>query len=67
MITVLKFLALVILLNVIRYAYAFLPLEQFAAAPMFSVMGENPSYFNSDFTTMDWVTSFFYKIGRAHV
>ncbi|HEY4611922.1 MAG TPA: hypothetical protein VII11_02955 [Bacteroidota bacterium] len=61
MITVLKFLALVILLNVIRYAYAFLPLEQFAAAPMFSVMGENPSYFNSDFTTMDWVTSFFYN------
>ena len=61
MATTLKFLALVILLNIIRYAYAFLPVEQLATFPMFAVMGENPSYFNADFTTMDWATSFFYN------
>jgi hypothetical protein len=59
--TAVKFLFLVILLNIIRYAYAYLPIEQLAFMPMFSVMAQHPSYFNTDFTTVDWVTSYLYN------
>lgn len=59
--TVVKFLILVILLNIIRYAYAYLPIEQLAFTPMFRVMAQHPSYFNTDFTTVDWVTSYLYN------
>lgn len=59
--TILKFLALVIILNIIRYAYAYLPIEQLAFLPMFGVMEANPSYFNMNFSTTDWVTSYFYN------
>ncbi|MGH2569555.1 MAG: hypothetical protein ACRDGA_14550, partial [Bacteroidota bacterium] len=61
MVTALKFLTLVILLNIIRYAYAYLPVEQLAFGPMWSVMEQSPGYFNADFTTMDWITSYFYN------
>jgi hypothetical protein len=59
--TFLRFLALVIVLNLIRY---FVPI--FIEAPLvleklFAVMGNNPSYFNTELTTFDWVTSYFYN------
>jgi hypothetical protein len=59
--TFLKFLALVILLNVIRYSFAYLPLEQIAFQPMMSVMDSNPSYFNMNFSANDWATSYLYN------
>lgn len=58
MVTVATFLVLVILLKIIRYAYAYHPIEQLAFLPMFGVMSEPPSYFNTDFSTSDWVTSY---------
>ncbi|MCI0707813.1 MAG: hypothetical protein L0Y80_10065 [Ignavibacteriae bacterium] len=61
MITTLKFLALVIVLNIVRYLFAYVPLEHMITLPMFSVMSENPSYFNTNFTPSDWATSFFYN------
>lgn len=57
----LKFLVFVIVLNIIRYAYAYFPIEQFAFLPMFGVMEANPTYFNTNFSTTDWVTSYFYN------
>jgi hypothetical protein len=59
--TFLKFFALVVLLNVIRYSFAYLPLEQLAFQPMFGVMNANPAYFNMNFSTSDWATSYLYN------
>jgi len=59
--TFLKFLGLVVALNIVRYTVP-LPYEwPLAVAPMMEVMQKNPVYFNSDFTTFDWVTSYFYN------
>ena len=57
---VLRFLGLVVLLNVARYVVGF------AAIPlvthrMFGVMEAHPDVFNMEFTTADWVTSFSYN------
>ncbi len=59
--TFFRFILLVVILNLIRY---FVPI--FIEAPLvleklFAVMGDNPSYFNTEFTTLDWVTSYFYN------
>lgn len=60
-ITFLKFLGLVVILNIIRYTIP-LPAEMpLAATPMWQVMEKNPSYFNMNFTTLDWLTSYFYN------
>lgn len=59
--TVVKFLILVILLNIIRYGYAYLPIEQLAFLPMSHVMEQHQSYFNANYTTVDWVTSYLYN------
>lgn len=59
--TFFKFLALVILLNVIRYSFSYLPLEQMAFLPMMSVMDTNPSYFNMNFSASEWATSYLYN------
>ena len=54
-----KFLALVVTLNLVRYFVAG-PIEQFTILPkLFELMSENPTIFNNEFTTFDWVTSFF--------
>jgi hypothetical protein len=57
----LKFLLLVILLNVARYLLG-APLEMVVIfKPLFGVMSANSSYFNTDFKAFDWATSFFYN------
>ena len=56
-----KFLALVVTLNLVRYIVAG-PIEQFTILPkLFGIMSENPTIFNNEFTTFDWVSSFFYN------
>ena len=57
----LRFLLLVVLLNVIRYFVAG-PVEMFLIlGPLFQVMEDNPGIFNTEFTTTDWVTSYSYN------
>ena len=59
--TFLKLLGLVVVLNIVRYLAA-APLEMLLVFdPLFGAMEESPSYFNTDFTTLDWVTSYFYN------
>jgi hypothetical protein len=57
----LRFLALVVILNILRYAGGAL-IEPFVIFPGLSAaMEESASYFNSVFETFDWATSFFYN------
>jgi len=59
--TFLKFLGLVVALNIIRYTVP-LPYEfPLAVAPMMAVMEKHSSYFNSSFTNIDWITSYVYN------
>lgn len=59
--TLLKFLLLVILLNVVRYVFAY-PLEgRFVIPGMFGVMEKFPESFNNDFTGTDFAISLFYN------
>lgn len=44
----------------IRYVIGF-PLESVAAHRLFAEMERHPAIFNNNFTTLDWVTSFFYN------
>lgn len=56
-----RFILLVIVLNFIRYA-AGMPLERvFIFDGLMGTMADNPSYFNTNFSTVDWVTSYFYN------
>ena len=58
---ILRFLGLVLALNVIRYAGGFL-FEPFVIFPgLFGAMAENASYFRTEFETFDWVTSYLYN------
>ncbi len=61
LITFMKFLTLVIILNLLRYAYAYLPIEASVFGSMLGAMERSPSYFNMNFTTFDWITSYFYN------
>lgn len=57
----LKFLLLVLLLNVVRYVLAF-HLEGLLVMPgMFGVMGRFPESFNNNFSSTDFAISFFYN------
>ena len=59
--TFIRLLVLVILLNVVRYL-AGIPLEQLYTLPRLSAeMEAHASYFKTDFTTFDWVTSYLYN------
>ena len=62
--TILKFLAFVIVLNFLRYVIA-APLSMIIGilGPVFNAMDNSSSYFNTQFTTFDWVTSFIYNFG----
>jgi hypothetical protein len=52
---------LIIILNVLRYVIAG-PIEMLLVAnKMFAVMQKNFTFFNTKFTTVDWVTSYFYN------
>jgi len=59
--TVLRFLVLVVLLNVVRYLVAGV-IEQALVLPhLFGAMAESPEYFRTQFATWDWVTSYLYN------
>lgn len=59
--SILRFLGLVLVLNVLRYAGGFL-FEPFVIFPgLFGAMAENASYFRTEFGTFDWVTSYIYN------
>ena len=58
---VLRFLLLVLLINIVRYIYAFLPVEQMIFGPLMTAMSASPAYFNSDFSSVDWITSYAYN------
>jgi len=58
---IVRFLALVILLNVIRYLVVG-PIESVTFLPhLFGEMEKHAAYFATEFTTVDWVTSYFYN------
>lgn len=58
---VLRFLSLVIVLNVLRYAVGTV-LEPILIFPgLFRAMESQSAYFNTSFTQLDWVTSYFYN------
>lgn len=59
--TFLRFLALVLALNIIRYVVGGIIEGPLILPALFGVMEENPTYFNSDFETIDWVTSYLYN------
>lgn len=57
----LKLILLCILLNLLRY-YVIGFLEGLVImGPLWESMQKNISYFNTDFATIDWVTSYFYN------
>lgn len=59
---VLRFLALVLVLNVLRYIVGAWLIEGWLIFPgLFGAMQDNASYFNTDFTTFDWITSYLYN------
>ena len=61
LIVVLKLLLLFIGLNIIRY-FIIGPIEmQIVLGPLFGAMEQSPAYFNSNFTTIDWITSYTYN------
>jgi hypothetical protein len=58
---IVRFLVLVLLLNVLRYAGGFL-FEPWVIFPgLFSAMEESASFFRTEFQTIDWVTSYLYN------
>jgi len=59
----LRFLGLVVLLNLVRYVIGFL-VEPWVIFPgLFHAMEESSAYFNTSFETVDWVTSYLYNFG----
>ncbi len=56
-----KFLTLVLALNLIRYVFGY-PFEKLLIFdPLFGTMERNALCFNTRFTTLDWTTSYFYN------
>lgn len=56
-----RFLGLVLILNVLRYSGGFL-FEPFVIFPgLFGAMEESASYFRNEFTTFDWITSYIFN------
>lgn len=60
MMTLLKLLGLVVVLNIVRYVAA-VPLEAYLVFGGLSGAMEESACFNTTFTTADWATSFFYN------
>ena len=61
LITFSKFLGLVVSLNIVRYTVP-MPYElPLAVTPMMDAMRASSVYFNSTFTTVDWITSYVYN------
>ncbi len=57
----LRFLSLVVVLNVIRYAVGAVIEPALIFPGLFGAMEGASSYFNTSFTTLDWITSYFYN------
>ena len=57
----LRFLLLVVVLNVIRYLVGGLVEAPLIMPYLFGAMQESTAYFNTDFATLDWMTSYFYN------
>ena len=56
-----KFIGLVVILNLIRYLVGG-PIEKLLVLDrLFGAMEKSAAYFNTQFTTLDWATSFFYN------
>ena len=61
MLTFIRFLGLVILLNLLRYLVC-VPIEMRLVLPrLIRQMEAHSSYFNTNFTSVDWITSYFYN------
>ena len=60
---VLRFLALVVLLNLVRYFVGGVIEAWTVLPPLFAAMEASSEYFSTRFTTFDWVTSFLYNFG----
>ncbi|MDH3222995.1 MAG: hypothetical protein OEO23_04700 [Gemmatimonadota bacterium] len=59
--TFIRFLVLVVLLNVIRYVVTPLLETPFIFPRLFAAMEASPEYFNQAFSTWDWITSYAYN------
>lgn len=59
--TVLKFLLLVVLLNLVRYLFGYYLESWFVLPGMFDVMGKFPESFNTAFSNTDFAISLFYN------
>lgn len=57
----LRFLLLIIILNLIRYFVIGIIEEPLILPYLFNQMELNVSYFNTSFSTLDWITSYFYN------
>ncbi len=61
LVTAAKLIGLCAVLNILRY-YVFGFIEGvFVMGPLFAAMEQSKEYFNTDFKTIDWVTSYFYN------
>lgn len=58
---VVRFLALVVVLNFIRYIIGGLVEGPLVLPYLFAEMDANSGYFNAQFQTFDWITSYFYN------
>lgn len=57
----LRFLALVVLLNIVRYAGGWVFEPHIIFPGLFGAMSAEPEYFRTAFEPLDWVTSYFYN------
>jgi len=60
-VTVLRFLVLVVLLNVVRYLVAGVVEQALVLPHLFGAMAESAEYFRTEFATWDWITSYLYN------
>jgi hypothetical protein len=56
-----RLLLLVIVLNAIRYVFGWLVEYPLIFPHLSAIMEQHASYFNTEFTTLDWITSYFYN------
>ncbi len=59
--TLVRFLVLVILLNIVRYLVAGVVEQMLVLPHLFGAMAESEEYFRTEFETADWVTSYLYN------
>ncbi|MXX72145.1 MAG: hypothetical protein F4106_12815 [Gemmatimonadetes bacterium] len=57
----LRFLVLVVLLNIVRYVVAGFVEQMLILPHLFAAMAASQEYFRTEFTTLDWVTSYLYN------